>query len=53
MKQSKKNYLSPEVKIVDLKHQRPLLAGSQLQSFRNGGKIDDWSDWDDEEEQGE
>lgn len=47
MKKNKKNYLSPTVTIVELKQQRPLLAGSgeQLQKYRNGGTL-----WDDEEE---
>lgn len=44
MKKDKKIYLSPTVKVVELKHQRPLLAGSgNVENFRNGGKIKDWS----------
>lgn len=45
MKQNKRIYEAPAMQVVELKSRQTLLAGSQLESYQDGGKL-----WDDEEE---
>lgn len=40
MKQKKRIYESPTMEIVELKSRQMLLAGSQLESYQNGGELD-------------
>ena len=42
MKQNKKFYEQPNMKVVKLKSRPSLLAGSQIEKYRNGGDI--WED---------
>ena len=46
MKRKQEFYVSPTIKVVEINVKHTLLAGSgeQLQSFRDGGKINDWSE---------
>ena len=46
MKRKQEFYVAPTVKVVEINVKHTLLAGSgeQLQSFMNGGQIDEWSD---------
>lgn len=46
MKRKQEIYVAPTIKVVEMKVRHTLLAGSgeQLQRYRNGGKIDDWSE---------
>lgn len=51
MKTKKEFYVSPTIEVVEINGSHTLLTGSedkQLQNFRSGGKIDEWSN-DDEE----
>ena len=46
MKRKQEIYVAPTIKVVEMKVRHTLLAGSQLQRYRNGGNIWEDSDYD-------
>lgn len=40
MEKKKRIYVAPAMQVVELKGRQMLLAGSQLQSYQNGGEMD-------------
>ena len=46
----KKTYEVPAMQVIEFKSQQPLLTGSSnIDGYENKGRVDSWSNWEEEE----